>query len=92
LSLEKLGQTFFAVTMTKIPLLMGFLVYELNCLRNKISALITICDYQVAINDSSKFDAIGSGSLIIVNVFLILFFLKLKKIKWEFVKTSKNKA
>jgi hypothetical protein len=31
LSLEKLGQTFFAVIMTKTPLLMGFLVYELNC-------------------------------------------------------------
>jgi hypothetical protein len=34
LSLEKLGQTFFAVMMTKTPqtpLLMGFLVYELNC-------------------------------------------------------------
>jgi hypothetical protein len=30
LSLEKLGQTFFAVIMTKTPLLMGFLVYELN--------------------------------------------------------------
>jgi hypothetical protein len=28
--LEKLGQTFFAVIMTKTPLLMGFLVYELN--------------------------------------------------------------
>jgi hypothetical protein len=31
LSLEKLGQTFFAVIVTKTPLLMGFLVYELNC-------------------------------------------------------------
>jgi hypothetical protein len=31
LSLEKLGQTFFAVIMTKTPLLMGFLVYVLNC-------------------------------------------------------------
>jgi hypothetical protein len=31
LSPEKLGQTFFAVIMTKTPLLMGFLVYELNC-------------------------------------------------------------
>jgi hypothetical protein len=30
LSLEKLGQTFFVVIMTKTPLLMGFLVYELN--------------------------------------------------------------
>jgi hypothetical protein len=30
LSLEKLGQTFFAVIVTKTPLLMGFLVYELN--------------------------------------------------------------
>jgi hypothetical protein len=30
LSLKKLGQTFFAVIMTKTPLLMGFLVYELN--------------------------------------------------------------
>jgi hypothetical protein len=34
LSLEKLGQTFFAVIMTKTPLLMGFLVYELNCRLN----------------------------------------------------------
>jgi hypothetical protein len=33
LSLEKLGQTFFAVIMIKTPLLMGFLVYELNCQR-----------------------------------------------------------
>jgi hypothetical protein len=31
LSLEKLGQTFFAVILTKTPLLIGFLVYELNC-------------------------------------------------------------
>jgi hypothetical protein len=31
LSLEKLGQTFFAVIVTKTPLLMEFLVYELNC-------------------------------------------------------------
>jgi hypothetical protein len=31
LSLEKLGQIFFAVIMTKTPLLMGFLVHELNC-------------------------------------------------------------
>jgi hypothetical protein len=31
LSLEKLEQTFFAVIVTKTPLLMGFLVYELNC-------------------------------------------------------------
>jgi hypothetical protein len=34
LSLEKLGQTFFAVIVTKTPLLMGLLVYELNCQRN----------------------------------------------------------
>jgi hypothetical protein len=27
------GQTFFVVIMTKTPLLMGFLVYELNCHR-----------------------------------------------------------
>jgi hypothetical protein len=31
LSLEKLGQTFFAVIMAKTPRPMGFLVYELNC-------------------------------------------------------------
>jgi hypothetical protein len=36
LSLEKLGQTFFAVIVTKTPLLMGFLVYELNCRQNNI--------------------------------------------------------
>ncbi|CAH1365935.1 unnamed protein product [Tenebrio molitor] len=37
LSLEKLGQTFFPVIVTKTPLLMGFLVYELNChLKNKV--------------------------------------------------------
>jgi hypothetical protein len=28
---KKLGQTFFAVIMTKTLLLIGFLVYELNC-------------------------------------------------------------
>jgi hypothetical protein len=76
---------------------MGFLVYELNCLKNKISALITICDYQVAINDSSKFGRLASLSNWWCKPhhcqrFLFHFFFKLKKNKWEFVKTSKNKA
>jgi hypothetical protein len=85
LSLEKLGQTIFAVTMTKIPLLMGFLVYELNCLKNKISALITISDYQVAINDSSKFGRLASLMQLVVEAsslstfFDSFFFFKLEE-------------
>jgi hypothetical protein len=39
LSLEKLGQTFFAVIVTKTPLLMGFLVYELNCQNKNLYGL-----------------------------------------------------
>jgi hypothetical protein len=39
LSLEKLGQTLFAVTMTKTPPLMGLSVYELNVSCNSTRAL-----------------------------------------------------
>jgi hypothetical protein len=44
LSLEKLGQTVFAVIVTKTPLLMGFLVYELNCHIKKITVTSTKID------------------------------------------------
>jgi hypothetical protein len=44
LSLEKLGQTFFAVIVTKTSLLMGFLVYELNCHIQKITVTSTKID------------------------------------------------